>query len=458
MTTQINNPQSRLGWIIAAIAGALLFAAFTVWGGIPSGDSQGIFWAQMVLLFVATCAFILLFWHLLLRPLAPHLRQPKTDTLSVKLRQRIALVQCGGLLSIVLGAMWDELWHRSYGIPFGEDFFWRPHLLMYFGFLTFVGVGFWALNYLNQRLKGSFQQRFRSNTIIGLFVLNAAFMLYALTSDPFWHWTFGEDLSAWSVPHLILLLSVVMSLTVAVYLHLSVVPLGKWRTVVSLRFSDALPLLALAAGHLVWLQIMLIDWDQTISGIKLEWLGLYRPEWLLTANLLAAVIFAGLMATRLLRCAGAATAVGVLALAIRFAMLQFLDADIMHFVSWIAALLPLIAIDIWVYYSAFIRGEEPEWRGIAIVSILAMAANTFVLRALYPLDMALDLPIILAIVATGIGMSWLSQRLADAMLAKRERKVSEDAPAAVKPALSFGILGAFVLFIAFFIQTAPPPI
>ena len=459
MTALTNAQSNRLGWTLSAIAGVLLFAAFTVWGGVPTDDRAGIFWLQMGVLFLAMVAFVLLFWHLLVRPLAANLRVPKAENLPVKLRQRIGLVQAGGLLAIVVGGMWDELWHRTYGIPFGDDFFWRPHMLMYFGFITFIGVGFWALHYLNSRLKGSFQQRFRANPIVGLFVLNAGFMLYALTSDPFWHWTFGEDLAAWSVPHLILLTSFLVSLLVALFVNLSTAPLGRWRTIFSFKIADALPLLLFATGLLLWLQIALIDWDQARSGIQLEWLGLFRPEWLLAGNLLACVTFIGVLATRLLRCAGAATAAGLLALVIRFGMLQLLDAEVLHYVAWIAALLPLLAIDLYAYFSAVKRDEAPDWRGTALVVFAAMLPNALVIRSLYPLDTTDNLTYGLAISVVAVGVSWLSHRVADAMLSRRVTKLADSSQAIIlKPALTFAVLGAFAAFFIVFIATAAPPV
>ena len=88
MTSLLTTRQNRLGWFIAATVGVLLFAAFTAWGGIPTDERAGPFWAQMGILFVVTCAFVWLFWHLMLRPLAPNLRQPKTDTLSGQIAPR----------------------------------------------------------------------------------------------------------------------------------------------------------------------------------------------------------------------------------------------------------------------------------------------------------------------------------------------------------------------------------
>ena len=354
----MNTLSHRLGWIIAAIASTVIFAAFSVWGGIPAGDQAGAFWAQVAILFLVVCAFALLLWHLMIRPLAPNLRQPKIDTLPVRLRQGIAVVHAGGALAMIVGGVWDEIWHRQYAIPFGEDFFWPPHLLMYFGFLTMIGIGFWAMRYLTRRLKGNYQQRFRSNPIIGVYILSAAFMLYALASDPFWHWTFGEDLSAWSIPHLILLLSFVASLCIAAFVHKSTIPLDNWRSVFRLKYADALPLLVFACCLLIWLQLMLSDWDATLTGIQPEWLGLFRPTWLLAANLVAGATFAGVIISRLLRSAGAATVAGILALVIRYGLIQLFATDLLQYTGWVAALLPLLAIDLWF----ILLQRHPQYR------------------------------------------------------------------------------------------------
>ena len=459
MTTLTQSLPRQLGWIIAAIAGILLFGAFTVWGGIPTNEQASAFGAQIGLFFAVICAFVVLTWHLLVRPLSPELRQPQVDILPLKARQTLALFLASGGIAIFVGGFWDELWHRAYGIPFGEDFFWRPHLLMYFGFGTTIVTGFWALYYLNRHLRGNFQQRFRSNIIVSLLVLNAAFLLYALPADPFWHETFGEDLTAWSVPHLILLLSFVMTLTLAFFVYASTLPERQWRTVFRLGINESFTLVIFAAALLIWLQLMLIDWDATLAGIRLEWLGLYRPEWLLAANLLASVTFCGVIVTRVLRAAGAATAAGLLALAIRIALIHLFEAEMLQFVAWVAALLPLLAIDCWTFYSSAIRKREPEWRGTAAAVIVAMAINLPVIRDLYRLEDGDNLAYVLAVVVTGIGMSWLAYQLADAIRRQREATVTGPAASnAIKPAVSLGVLGAFLVFIFFFIVTASPPI
>lgn len=459
MNTSAFSQSNRLPWILAATAGVLIFAAFTVWGGIPTETHVALFWLQAGLFLLVVSAFALMFWHLLIRPLAPGLRQPQVDSLPLNVRQALALLLVNGGVAIFIGGVWDELWHRTYGIPFGEDLFWPPHLLMYFGFGTTTFTGFWALFYLNRNLRGNFQQRFRSNIIVSLLILNAAFLLYALPADPIWHWTFGEDLTAWSIPHLILLMSYVLTLLLAFFVHLSTLQEHKWSTVIRLRIGQSFSLVIFAALLMLWLQLMLIDWDAALAGIQLEWLGLYRPEWLLAANLLASVTFCGVIATRVLRCVGAATASGLLALAIRFGLIQLFDAEMLQVVAWVAALLPLLAIDIWAYYCSAIRKSEPEWRGTALAVIAAMAINAPVIRSLYKLENTDNIAYAIAIVVTGIGMSWLANQVADAMRRKSEQTVSGPAASrAIKPAVSAGLLGGFLVFIFVFIVTAAPPV
>lgn len=458
MTAASPTLQNRLGWILSALAGGIIFVAFSVWGGIPSETNVALFWLQAGLFFLVICAFVLALWHLLIRPLAPNLREPRLEPLSFHARETIALILASGGFSISIGAVWDELWHRSYGIPFGEDLFWRPHLLMYFGFAMAIVTGSWALLYLNRNLRGNFQQRFRSNSLVGLLILNAAFLLYALPADPLWHWIFGEDITAWSVPHLILLASFVLTQFLALVFHVSASWRTEWRSIFKLRLGDGLSLLILACILLLWLQLMLIDWDATLAGIRLEWLGLYRPEWLLAANLLACATVTGVVATRLLRCAGAATAAGVLALALRYGLIQLFEAEMLQHVAWVAALLPLIAIDIWSYYCSAIRKRSPDWRGTAVFVIAAMALNAPVIRNLYQLEDGDNLAYGLAVIITGISMSWLSHRLADAMFRRVLIESEDDAKSrAVTVKRSFGVIGAFLAFVFLFIATASPP-
>ncbi len=451
--------KQRLPWIISAATGVGLFVAFAIWGGIPTDISAGAFWAQSAIFLLVICAFALAFWHLLVRPLPPGLRQPQRVALTVRAREVLALILALGGFATVVGGVWDEVWHRAFGIPFGEDLLWRPHLLIYFGFATASVCGFWALLFLNRKLRGNFQQRFRANTMVGLLILNAAFLFYALPADPVWHLIFGEDITAWSVPHLILLISFVLTQLLALELHASTWRRHDWHTIFKLRLSDGLSLLILASMQLLWLQLMLIDWDAAIVGASYGPLDMYRPEWLLAANLMACVTFVGVVATRVTRCAGAATAAGLLALVIRLLLIGLFDADMLQFAAWIAALPPLIAIDIWAYYASAIRKTEPNWPGAAIAVIAAMILNLPVIRGLYQLPNTDDLAYAAAIIVTAAGVSWLAHQLAEGMLRQREATVAATSERqSIKPAVSFGILAAFLAFIVVFVATALPPL
>ena len=404
----------NLPWAAIAIAAAVCLLSLGYWGGVPTGASEAQYWTQLALLVAIIAGFALAGWHFLLRPMPAGVRKPARHELPVTTRQRIALLLTGGIVSTAIGALWDEQWHRNYGIPFGEDFFWRPHILIYFGFGAAILAGCYALYILNRDLRGSFQQRFRANPLVGLLILNAAFMLYALPADPVWHLIIGDDLTAWSLPHLILLASLVMTQLLAVALHCSTIPVDAWRNVTQLRRSDLLPIVGMAAVSLGQLQILLIDWDSSLMGVTPEMLGLYRPEWLMAANMLAVMAVVGMIATRSLRLVGAATAAGLLALAVRWTVIQLLEAHNLQVVAWLAALLPLVAIDIHAWICAR-SGQSLTWRGTAMAMILASIPNAVVIRAIYPMEPVGILPYAAAVIAVCVGACWLSDKIASAM-------------------------------------------
>ena len=112
------------------------------------------------------------------------------------------------------------MWHRSFGLPFGEDLLWRPHLLLYFGFLSVSALAGVALLILlrgssDLQSRPSLQQRFRAQPVLGLLTLVGGFLIFAIPADPVWHTLYGEDITAWSLPHLILTISFAMIMFLA---------------------------------------------------------------------------------------------------------------------------------------------------------------------------------------------------------------------------------------------------
>ncbi|MYE77527.1 MAG: hypothetical protein F4243_00790, partial [Chloroflexi bacterium] len=59
--------KDRFGWTLTGIAGFISFVAFTAWGGSPTETNLGLFWLQAGLFLLVICAFVLAFWHLLIR-------------------------------------------------------------------------------------------------------------------------------------------------------------------------------------------------------------------------------------------------------------------------------------------------------------------------------------------------------------------------------------------------------
>jgi hypothetical protein len=427
-------------------AAVIAFIAFTFWSGVPTGERALLFWIGVGVLLVMLVAFGWATSHLLFRPLpAPQVVQEQS--IKTSYRQAIAFLLGLGGLGFIVGAFWDEIWHRQYGIPFGEDFFWRPHLLMYFGMLVATVVAFVGLFVIMRNGRGTLQQRFRANPVIGLLILGGGFLMYVLPTDPIWHTIYGEDLTAWSIPHLLLFGSFNTLLLLAVAIHMTTQPRREWNTIRQLRFSDALPLLMFAGISLSWNQFFTTEWDGSASFV------LARPEWLLPVLIVGGAAFIGVMANHTLRVFGAATISGLLALALRFALIRLFNADTMMLVNpWVLALPSLILIDLLYVYR---RGS---WIGAAIAATVGMGIMLFTIYPqFYPLYPISNLPITLVMLLVGsLGTSLLGATLGN-YFAEGSKQVEERAAPTRIQFVSLGVAGATVAFVIFFVMTATPP-
>ncbi|MCI0575808.1 MAG: hypothetical protein L0332_06395 [Chloroflexi bacterium] len=445
---------ARLRMGLLGAAALVLFIVFSTWSGVPTGERALLFWIGVAVLVIMLAAFGLVVWHLLLRPL-PAGQAVREQPIKASYRQALALLLGVGQLGMTVGAFWDEIWHRQYGIPFGEDFFWRPHLLMYFGMAVTAALAFAGLYLITHRGPGTLPQRFRANPVVGLLILVGAFLLYVLPTDPLWHAIYGEDLTAWSVPHLLLFVSFDSILLLAAAIHMTTQPRREWGTPRQLRLSDALPLVMFAASSLSWNQFFTTEWDGT-AGLVLA-----RPEWLLPLMIASGAALIGVMANHTLRVFGAATLTGLLALALRVALIQLFKAENMMLVNaWVLALPSLVLIDLWYAYR---RGAWLGAGGAAAVGMGIMLLTIF--RQFYPLAPLTNLPVALVMVLVGsLGMSWLGATLGD-YFAERNKQVETDTSGSRRPLASLGVASAttiliilFLAFIIFFVTTATPPV
>ena len=159
--------------------------------------------------FTTGVAIILLvsIWWLYLSP-ARNSEKP-VERPSARLAAALASLLGLAALLLVSGALWDASMHIKTGeIPAGADFLWPPHLLIYSGFLlallvALVTVVKVALNGWRNGVRDP-RQWVRQNPYLGVVALASFYELLAIPSDALWHAIFGEDLTAWSPPHILL--------------------------------------------------------------------------------------------------------------------------------------------------------------------------------------------------------------------------------------------------------------
>jgi hypothetical protein len=337
-------------------------------------------------------------------------------------------------LNLLIGGAWDEVWHRQFGVPLGEDFLWRPHLMMYTFFLSVVVFAFLGFALLMRNGKGTMQQRFRANPFIGMLVLLSGFVLFALPADPAWHGIYGADISAWSMPHLILGLSWIGVQTMSPALLVSTLAVRQWigLRANSLRHSglrDALAIIAFTVMLNPLLQIMTTDW-YTFSGNPQEAV-VQRPEWLLTAIIAALSAFIGTLANVSLRRWGAATVVGIVGLLLRLALMQLFNFDSsVSPAPWGIALVMLVAVDITFMLALAMLKTAPT---SIMVGIGVGAGTAFSLPLVnqwftFP-DVSVGnmLGFVIFALITAMGGAWLGEVIGNAMMLRGRVQVAQSA-------------------------------
>lgn len=446
--------------VVAALYALVVLIALTRWAGIPRLNASLFLWGAAGLIgTLAGLAFLA--WYLFLKPTPA---QPLTTStlLTTRHRQSLAALLAISGVMIVVGGFWDEVWHRQYGVPFGEDLFWRPHLLMYAGLLSVMVTAFMSGLLLWRKGKGSWRQRFRTEPLLGWLVLLGAFLGYALPADPAWHMLYGADISAWSLPHLVLMVSFSAIMIAAAALQLSTLPARSWRSILHLRLVDVLVVGSLAFALMVGLQLLTTEWDG-IRQIRRGSTHVFwqRPEWLLPVVVLGLAAFFGTLANRTTRYVGAATLVGLVALASRFLLVSGFGYAQMSTNAWLLALPPLVGIDLWYGYRLSTKGRAPSAFGEAIAATFGLALGTLPLIGtlyVYPELSQSTLPWMLGMgFVTALWASWLGGYLGE-VLSPRHSAVpvsSRQARGIIRGPTTALVLT--IAFMAWFVVTATPP-
>jgi len=265
-------------------------------------------WQGWLVLGVLFFGFGLLTWWLMFSPLREQAPQRSAER-SARTRSIVAALVFASGVAFIVGTGWDELWHRMYG-GFADDFLWPPHLLMYasLGLNLLFAIGGIVLAL---RGRGGLRQRFRAEPLLSLLGLIAAYQMASIPSDLLWHEIIGPDITAWSLPHLLLIGTTTGTWLVGLALARSAEPAPRWRRLLDgLSGHELLSLGFVTLATLMLLQLGVTEWDWVTSSDGAELL-LERPGWAYPVVVLAIGVAAAHLAVHATRRIGAATAVAV---------------------------------------------------------------------------------------------------------------------------------------------------
>ncbi len=498
------------------VATTAIFIILTLLAGLPPAESMPAFTIGILILIAVTASIGGIGWYLLLKPLPAGVKVPEPLALSASTRSIIALLLTLGAFSIGIAGVWDEIWHSTYGIPFGEDFFWRPHLLLYFSFLTMIGLGGWSFWTVMTRVRGSIQQKFRANPLMGASFLGGMFTVYAVGADPIWHRLYGADIAPWSLPHLLILILILVMALLATAYHKTLMPHNEWRIgFKGFAWRNILVALVLVGALIDFLLIFTIQWyagttsnpqavaaaaagataedllaleaqvaaetraqaaaeglseADTNARVRVATGGMRQlaqlksyPDWLLSVFLTFIATLFGTVALHTTRFVGTATLVGGLSLVVRFGLDNGFNGVRDGTIPLLIIIPLMMALDV-VYGIAVARTGKPPrvWMGAAVVAAVLTVLSAPMMPALFTF-MSSDPAVLpmrfIASFITGLGAIWLGQTMGS--LQSPEIAPVKASEAAISPAgarATLWIYAGFATFLLLFIVTATPPV
>ncbi len=459
------SQDSRAG-LLAMLAAVLLILVFlAALGGYPA-DQFPVFAVGIVVVISLTLAFAAAAWHLLFRPLPAGYKVSSASPLTRAQRQLVALTLFGSLVFIAIGAIWDEIWHSKYGILFGLDFFWRPHIMMYVGFSVIILMGLYSLSVILRRGQGTLQQRFRAEPTFGWLALMGGFMIYALPADPVWHAIYGEDITPWSIPHVTLVIIWIATAVLASAIQMSVLPRREWGSLLRLRLPDGVVMVSGACVLLTILVMFSVLYElYTLDGEQgsdiLAW-----PVWLYPVFITFTASFIGGFTNRATKRYGSAVLTGLIAIVMRLLLVYAIDGPLKTGNPWLISLPILLATDLGFFVWTRFRGRRPGVLVTALWATGGAALGTVPLIGAwyaFPPVTAATLPqILVAVLLAALVASWLVQPIGDYVASLQGQYATEDPASAMNPALLWGApLAAYIAMFAFvvwYVATATPPV
>ncbi len=280
---------------------------------------QSLFLEGLIFSVVAIGGIGLVAWWLYASPLAASVK--KALPVSPKTSQTFGLLIALGVFLFSVGGYWDASEHVVTGIvPGGDDFLWPPHLMLYSGFLLSFVVAIAGLIALARPnlAAGIRDPRLwvRRSPYVGATVLAAGYGLLSVPGDAIWHELYGVDLTAWSVPHIFLMLAAVSTSLCAIGLLLQ-----SFQKSGSQRAGSLLILLLLGITLSEAYLVAVLEWElKTVSGLILA-----RPAWLYPVILAGFAFFVISLGRRLVAGPWTATTVALLFFAWRIGSSAFAE-------------------------------------------------------------------------------------------------------------------------------------
>jgi len=261
-----------------------------------------------------------------------------------------------------------------------NDFFWRPHILLYAGMGINAIFALGGMFLIMQNGKGTLRQRFRAEPLVGLLTLAAGFQVVTAPLDPVWHQIYGLDITAWSLPHLLLGLGIVSVMLVGGSIQFSQVKRRAWHIWGSVSLNEILALALMALGATMLFQFGTTEWENITADAGNASASFFqRPEWLYPVVLITLTVFIGMAALHLTRRVGAATIVFVLTLLLRLLLMNIFNAAVanMSYKANLLSIAPVVALDLWYAYR--LRSGQIEASSTPIGGSLILALATFVI-------------------------------------------------------------------------------
>lgn len=448
-------------------AGLLVYVALSILAGMPSAANLTAFIIGLVVLFVVVIALFAFSWYLLYKPLPAHYKIESTSPLSRLMRQGLAMLMVLSSLIGTAGGLWDVAWHTYYGLPFGPDFLWRPHQLIYFSLFAPILIAAFIWIQTVRKGKGTLQQRFRADKPLSILMLGGLFMLVVLPMDPIWHLIYAEDLTGLSVPHTLFTLANTVIFTGYWSILLSYTPLRQnWEGIWKARIVEFLIALIGATTLVTLLIVVAGDWEMVMTGSdklpNLPSLVSARPDWALVAMLSFASAWVSSVTQYSSRLYGIASLSMILGIVIRQSLFIFFNNAFEGYGTWLVLSPLIISLDVLAWLGAKRGGQFPFWQRALVLTLFGTLITLPLINVFfsYPTVTLSNAPIlVIAMFISSCAGLWMGQVLGN-FIANAKREEDNAMQGVILPSvlqIAAVALLVFVLFTIWFVTSSVAP-